>query len=106
MSGPQHGAVALDQVRAEFGGWLCWPGLAGVCHAVQLGPWFRDGTLNVITASSPAELQVRLRAAETPRLAPVVVVPGCGRAGTGCGHRLPVPWLRCSSGQAPGRSPC
>ena len=34
---------------------LC--GLAGACHAVQLGPWFRNGTLNVtgsgtVTANS------------------------------------------------------
>jgi hypothetical protein len=96
----------LDQVRAEFGGWLCWPGLAGACHAVQLGPWFRDGTLNVITASSPAVLRGRLRAAGTARLAPAVAVPGCRGAGAGCGHRLPVPWLRRGPGPTSGRSSC
>jgi hypothetical protein len=52
----------LAVVQARFLGWLCWPGRAGTCFAVHLRPWIEAGELNLITASSPADLHDLLTA--------------------------------------------
>jgi hypothetical protein len=67
VNGWQPGAVTLATVQAQFAaGWLCWPGLAGACHALQLRPWFTAGELVLAKAASPAGLRDLLAALSSP----------------------------------------
>jgi hypothetical protein len=66
MTGPRPEAVSLAAVQADFPGWLCWPDQAGACLALQLRPWFRDGELYMVKATSPADLQDLLCALNGP----------------------------------------
>jgi hypothetical protein len=63
----QPGTVTLATVQAQFAaGWLCWPGLAGACHALQLRPWFTARELVLAQAASPAGLRDLLEALSSP----------------------------------------